>query len=509
MKPSPYSRTGFRMGLALLILLALPLGRVSAQALFEAPLALRVDSQDVRKGAVLGTLNGQTLRLLGAFDGLQTPWVQADLYLGDPDDGGTLIQNLALLLSDPHALGGGFDQTVTLSPEQVQDLQNGLLYITIRTANGDRARDLNGQIRLSSLVDPAPKEAPLTHIWQGWPVARGSVQALRTPQGLRLVGFFNSLASNWQQIVLYRGAHGAERVQVGSLFYLSGSGLSAGFDHTFGLEAGWEQDLQDGLFSVEVYTSRVGDGLRGQILSGSNQAPATSQVLTPAAGETLLIGAPGGTTPVHPDEVLATVTFTPAPDPDLDPVGYLWQVSLRPEFNSIDQTRTLDFGVSEAGWTLTVGDAATLFDALLGRAPGEILLDEPVTVYHRMLTTDGARYALGPTVETTFIRGAITANEPVDGLPGAFRLHGNYPNPFNPTTTITFDLPEAADVTVAVFNLMGQRVLTVPAGVLAAGTQHRVPVDAASLPSGSYLYQVIAQRESTVQQATGKMILLK
>ncbi len=66
-----------------------------------------------------------------------------------------------------------------------------------------------------------------------------------------------------------------------------------------------------------------------------------------------------------------------------------------------------------------------------------------------------------------------------------------YPNPFNPTTTLRFSLPEAADVRLEVFNLLGQRVATLVDERLAAG-DHTAPFDASHLPSGTYLYRLQA-----------------
>ncbi len=102
-----------------------------------------------------------------------------------------------------------------------------------------------------------------------------------------------------------------------------------------------------------------------------------------------------------------------------------------------------------------------------------------------------------------------TANELDDALPYKFALRGNYPNPFNPTTNITFDLPITAEVTIAVFDLLGREVRTIEPRQLQAGTNHSVPFDAGSLASGLYLYQVRAETQNTTLVQTGKMLLVK
>lgn len=85
-----------------------------------------------------------------------------------------------------------------------------------------------------------------------------------------------------------------------------------------------------------------------------------------------------------------------------------------------------------------------------------------------------------------------------------FALHQNFPNPFNPTTTIAFDLAEAADVTLSVFNVNGQEVATLVDGSLNAGS-HTVNFDGANLTSGVYVYRLNAGAYS----ATMKMVLMK
>ena len=96
-----------------------------------------------------------------------------------------------------------------------------------------------------------------------------------------------------------------------------------------------------------------------------------------------------------------------------------------------------------------------------------------------------------------------------EAAPSAFTLQGNYPNPFNPTTSIRIDLPERAAVSVAVYDLLGRQVLALPAQVLEAGAARHIAVDGSSLASGTYLYRLTAQMESARHVATGRMTLVK
>ena len=95
------------------------------------------------------------------------------------------------------------------------------------------------------------------------------------------------------------------------------------------------------------------------------------------------------------------------------------------------------------------------------------------------------------------------------GLPNGFSLHQNYPNPFNPTTTIAFDLPGTAEVTLDIFNIKGQKVVTLINGFRSAGA-HSVVWDATSsegnrVASGVYYYRL---RANDVSQ-TKRMVVLK
>lgn len=87
-----------------------------------------------------------------------------------------------------------------------------------------------------------------------------------------------------------------------------------------------------------------------------------------------------------------------------------------------------------------------------------------------------------------------TSTEEIDGIPDAFQLNGNYPNPFNPTTTISYDLANAGHVTLKVFSTLGREVATLVDGVLPQGTYQTEwngrDGGGAVVPSGIYLYRL-------------------
>lgn len=101
------------------------------------------------------------------------------------------------------------------------------------------------------------------------------------------------------------------------------------------------------------------------------------------------------------------------------------------------------------------------------------------------------------------------SNEDEGFLPDSFELLGNYPNPFNPVTTIQFDLPETAEVTVKLVDMLGREALSLPSQVFQAGAQHRIAVDASSLASGVYVYQIQARGLTNTYVKSATMTLIK
>ncbi|TKJ37622.1 hypothetical protein CEE37_14015 [candidate division LCP-89 bacterium B3_LCP] len=86
-----------------------------------------------------------------------------------------------------------------------------------------------------------------------------------------------------------------------------------------------------------------------------------------------------------------------------------------------------------------------------------------------------------------------------------FQLIGNYPNPFNPTTTISFSIPVASLVKLDVFDISGSRVGVGLAPTRYSPGTHQITFDGSNLPSGIYLYLLTAGECNT----SGKMVLMK
>jgi endonuclease I len=105
---------------------------------------------------------------------------------------------------------------------------------------------------------------------------------------------------------------------------------------------------------------------------------------------------------------------------------------------------------------------------------------------------------------TSTTTGTSIDNDEEPESPNEFRLMPVYPNPFNPTTNLRFDLPKRGEVTLTVTDLNGRVVRSQALGVMNTG-EHVVPFNAADLASGVYLARV----EFLGQSQTVKMTLLK
>lgn len=108
-----------------------------------------------------------------------------------------------------------------------------------------------------------------------------------------------------------------------------------------------------------------------------------------------------------------------------------------------------------------------------------------------------------------YIEGEGTHMRGADRQPQALELKGNYPNPFNPSTKVYFDLRETARVKVTILDISGRQVMEIPEQTVTAGENRSIAVNAGKLSSGLYLYQLTARQDLKSWTRWGKMTLLK
>ncbi len=99
---------------------------------------------------------------------------------------------------------------------------------------------------------------------------------------------------------------------------------------------------------------------------------------------------------------------------------------------------------------------------------------------------------------------SVTAVHEHSIAPLAYRLLENYPNPFNPTTKISYTLAKVSTVTLTIYDILGQRIATLVNGKNEPG-EHSISWNALNVPSGIYFYRIVA--EDFVQ--TKKMVVMK
>jgi uncharacterized Ntn-hydrolase superfamily protein len=209
---------------------------------------------------------------------------------------------------------------------------------------------------------------------------------------------------------------------------------------------------------------------------------------------------------------------------------------LRVDANTIDfgrtdvnvQYRDTTFVIRNAGgaadsiyvWidyiTVSPDSAASISPTALLLRPGE---SRALNFRFRpRLITHNGYYTLGIMIDSRFgiakthfekailfeMSGTVAVGEEPGAAPENFVLHQNFPNPFNPSTTIRYGLPNRSHVTLTVYNTLGQTVSVLQNDEQEAG-YHDVTFDGARLSSGVYFYRI----EAGLFVQTRKLILLQ
>jgi hypothetical protein len=191
-------------------------------------------------------------------------------------------------------------------------------------------------------------------------------------------------------------------------------------------------------------------------------------------------------------------------------VQLAWDANTEPDFASYEVSRKLNSGVWEVLGTTT---STNFTDVEFRRGSGNdqasyriraIDLGNQYSDYSSSVSTNGRWWPTKPIepIENPALTGQT---------PRQFNISNNYPNPFNPSTQITFDLPEESHVSISVYDMLGRLVCSLVDRSMRAG-YHSVTFEANDLPGGVYFYKTTLQsletkRELLVQ--TKKMVLAK
>jgi hypothetical protein len=204
-----------------------------------------------------------------------------------------------------------------------------------------------------------------------------------------------------------------------------------------------------------------------------NEPPSEFNLLVPAADTTLVFNG-----------VKPTVMFgwEKSIDPNLDTVRYILERDTASTFDS----PALDDTLAGTSSTITIA-----------------LPSVNESYYWRVKATDGQDTVTSSDQRQLTISVLTQVKEKKETI-GDFVLEQNFPNPFNPTTSIKYTLPKSGEVRLAVFNLLGQEVVVIHEGVQTAGT-YEFEFDSGELPSGIYFYRL--QAPEFVR--TKKMVIAK
>jgi len=181
----------------------------------------------------------------------------------------------------------------------------------------------------------------------------------------------------------------------------------------------------------------------------------------------------------------------------------LQQIGLNTEYGKI----TNFVGTTDLGFT-------TLQLSSNGQVLGTFLFD--LSEYEGKVITFVGTGVVGSTLNVlgfeadgTELESSVTTGDDTNvEVPEVFTLYDNFPNPFNPTTNIKFDLPEQANVKIQVVDVLGRQVMEVNGGRLTSG-QKVITLDGSKLSSGVYYYKVVAEGSTKTYSQSSKFTLVK
>ncbi|NQV41359.1 MAG: carboxypeptidase regulatory-like domain-containing protein [Candidatus Marinimicrobia bacterium] len=172
-----------------------------------------------------------------------------------------------------------------------------------------------------------------------------------------------------------------------------------------------------------------------------------------------------------------------------------WEMSDADDFQYFEVYRAINPDFTDANVYATIEPMFTDGDVTIGQ-----------TYYYAVSAVDANGNMSDP---TNVITTSIVSVDDAEMIPTAYGLSQNYPNPFNPTTSIEFALPEASEVSLEIYNLLGQKVRTLVNGYVPAGyintSWDGMDQNGKEISSGTYIYRL----QTADQTFSKKMVLMK
>ncbi len=454
-------------------------------------------------GTAVALLTDSGLEFQVSVDGLSGPVTAAHFHNAAAGTNGGPVRTITGDFAGSTASGiWTASDGESLTGELVAELLKGNLYLNVHTA-ANPSGEARGQLHVSGGTGLSANLTAAQESHEVTSDASGTASMILTPQGLVFSVTTEGLSGPPANAHLHSGAAGTNGPPVRGIIGDFVGSTAVGLWPTSVWAPTDPEPLSDevitdlllGRLYVNVHTAANAAGeIRGQVFSSGEigrvaQLDAdqeTHDVTSDARGTAAVAVTPSG------------AVFNLTVEGLSGPIANA-HIHNGPKGENGPPVRTIlaDFTGNTAAGVWKPSDSEPLTDDLvLALANDELYINIHTAAY-------GAGEIRGQLGEPAIEVGVERIGGP-DEIPNRFELGANYPNPFNPSTTITFDLDAAGHVTLEIFDVLGRRLTTLVDDGMAAG-RYRVDFDASELPSGTY----VSVLSSAGRRQARSMVLLR
>ncbi|MCB0688881.1 MAG: CHRD domain-containing protein, partial [Saprospiraceae bacterium] len=446
----------------------------------EQPTAVNTSA----KGAVTMEYTGSAAIFSGSFSGLSSALATqtrggTHLHLGIAGSTGSIWTDLVVTASDSSAaIYRPGDNIYAVSSGWVDTVRNRMTYVNVHSENYGGG-EIRGQLRplvqnlyvanLRGKNSATPLES----------TGRGILLLEQNGTSFTSSGSFNNLQGDFATAIA-GGAH----------IHLGMPGMTGGI--LYGLNSEVGEDLKSAIFLadsnqvvmpdslmaqisggntyVNIHSTEVTSGeIRGQVLPEINFAPAATSFTAPSSGDTIIIA--GDLT------MNFSAEWEPSQDPNGNKVVYIWQLSTVSDFSTPVMTINTQESTS---FETTFGAVDTLL-GVLGIDSGEV-----VTVYHRVVASDGSLCSQAAVDSVFLVKGISTAVRENPFFDNLFNL---YPSPAQSEISMEISLKQDANSRVYILDQTG-KILQQERIFLQTGS-NLITTDVSALQPGNYIMQLV------------------